>query len=194
MEQKSQNNDGNVRNQILHLTKYNRYPEVFEEVRKIVEGNPKILSFGCSNGKECRTLNEMYYKESQIDGIDINDRLISRIGEKNKNEKIRYISNINDLSKYDLIFCMSVLCLWPENRGVYPFKTFENTLKIVDDCLNVGGYLCIYNSKYLFTDTDISKRYLPVETTHQISGQVRKYNKNGRPLPAYPYFLFKKIS
>lgn len=70
--------------------------------------------------------------------------------------KIEYHSKVDSLkNKFDLIFANSVLCVWPENTGEYTFETFEETLKIIDDLLNVEGILCIYNSKYLFTETII---------------------------------------
>jgi hypothetical protein len=90
---------------------------------------------------------------------------------------------------------MSVLCRWPECDGDYPFETFEQTLGLIDNLLNNNGYLCIYNSKYLFTETELFKnKYKIVETKTKDTGFVYKYHQNKEKIKEnYPYFLFKKI-
>jgi hypothetical protein len=62
--------------------------------------------------------------------------------------------------------------------------------------LNKDGYLCIYNSKYLFTETDLFKnKYKYVDTNYKETGFVTKYHKNYKKITIqYPYFLFKKIA
>lgn len=182
-------------NQFSHATKYNRYPEYFTEVKKIVTSEysiPSILSFGCSDGSEMKSLSDIYFKESKIDGIDISKRLIDYNNKNNKNSKLKYTHDSNDLKKYDLIFCMSVLCVWPESAGSYYFADFEQVINDIDSHLNIGGYLCIYNSKYTFTDTIVSKNYITINTMIKNTGFVQKYSKEGIPISS-PYYLFKKV-
>jgi hypothetical protein len=89
---------------------------------------------------------------------------------------------------------MSVLCMWPETDGVYTFSMFSDTVNMLDALIKPGGYICIYNAKYLFTETDIFKHYKCVETNHSETGFVTKYHKTSETVQhVYPYFLFQKI-
>jgi len=185
-------------NQNNHSTSYNRYPEIFNEIKEKIPKPNKILSFGCSTGLECNTLSEIYYPNSKIIGLDINEKIIAENKSKNKIKNIEYYSKIDDLSTdFDIIFVMSVLCKWPQPQlDKYTFKTFTETLQYIDKLLNKNGYLCIYNSKYLFTETKLfKKKYEIVETKHVETGFVYKYTKNNKKInKQYPIFLFKKIS
>jgi chemotaxis methyl-accepting protein methylase len=172
-------------NQSDNYTEYNRYPEVFTEVKKIVNDNKKILSFGCSYGLECLTLKNEYFFNSEIDGYDINNNI-------QVNPNFNFYNDYNKLKTYDLIFCMSVLCKWPEDTGDYSFELFEKTLIEIDKLLNIDGYLCIYNSTYLFTESSIFSKYSIVDTEYKNTGFVTKYDKNNKIINNYPYFLFIK--
>jgi len=185
-------------NQKSHVTKIDRYPELFKEITSIIPCPNQILSFGCSTGEECITLNNLYFPNIKIIGLDINEEII--ISNKNKNiyKNIEYFSNLENITeKSDLIFANSVLCRWPESTVEnYTYQRFEHTLKFIDNLLNKDGYLCIYNSKYLFTETDLFlNKYQKIDTIHTETGFVTKYHKNNRKINFnYPYFLFKKIA
>jgi chemotaxis methyl-accepting protein methylase len=187
-----------IQNQITHATSYNRYPKIFKEVSTIIPNPRQILSFGCSNGSECNTFHEIYFKNSNIIGLDINQDVINQNKENNKYENIKYVDKIEDIdNKCDLIFVMSVLCVWPERLGEYTYETFLDTLNIIDNLLEINGYLCIYNSKYLFTDTEIfKKKYKIIETKVKETGFVYKYNYKDVKIKdnTYPYLLFQKIN
>ena len=187
-----------IQNQKSKHTEYNRYPEVFKEVKQIMPSPKQILSFGCSRGLECQTLQELYFPDIKIIGLDISDEIIINNKNNNKYKNIEYYSKLDDITeKSDIIFANSVLCIWPENEGVYKFETFENTLEIIDNLLNKDGYLCIYNSKYLFCETNlfINKKYEKINTLHKETGFVTKYHKNNEKITYdYPFFLFKKTS
>lgn len=179
-----------LRNQLSNYTKYNRYPEIFKEIKDIINEPDKILSFGCSTGKECNTLSDLYFPNSKIVGLDLKEDIIKDNILNNKNQNIEYFNNIDDLKiKYDkfkLIFAMSVLC---GNN----FKLFNNTVKYIDDLLEEDGYLCIYNAKYLFEEADVFKeKYKIVETNYKDSGFNKKYDKSNNLIENYPYILFKK--
>ena len=183
-------------NQGSNTTGYNRYPEIFKEVKEIIPSPSKILSFGCSTGQECETLHQLYFPNVKIIGLDINEEIITNNNKKNKYNNIEYHSNLDNITdKSDLIFANSVLCRWPEAHGEYTFETFEETLEIIDNLLNKDGYLCIYNSKYLFCETNlfVNEKYEKVETLHKETGFVTKYHKNSEKIMNdYPFFLFKK--
>lgn len=183
-------------NQISHSTAYNRYPKIFKEISSIIPNPKQILSFGCSKGEECNTLHELYFPNTKIIGLDISEELINENNKNNIFENIEYVSNIEKITnKSDLIFVMSVLCRWPESDGEYKFETFTNTLNIIDNLLEKDGYLCIYNSKYLFTETELfKKKYKYIATKNNETGFVFKYHINKKRLKHnYPFFLFKKI-
>lgn len=202
----------NYQNQINHHTIYNRTPEIFEEIKRINPSPSQILSFGCSTGEECETLQDLYFPNIKIIGVDIDKNIIEENIKKNKYKNIKYYSEVNNITKKsDIIFANSVLCMWPENKNFkYTFKTFEKTLELIDSLLNKDGYLCIYNSKYLFCESNVffNKKYkkintfsnkkkikFPLEKLKKISGFVTKYHKNGKKINnIYPFFLFQKTA
>lgn len=188
-----------IQNQKSHSTSYNRYPEIFKEIKDIVPSPKQILSFGCSTGIECETLHELYFPNTKIIGLDISKNLITNNIKKNKYKNIKYYSKIENIPspKSDIIFANSVLCSWHwgKEAGKYTFETFESTLELIDNLLNKDGYLCIYNSKYLFCETNIflNKKYEKIETSYKETGFVTKYHKNNKKINnSYPFFLFKK--
>lgn len=188
-----------IQNQISTFTNYNRYPDIFKEISNITPSTNKILSFGCSTGEECETLQELYFPNVNIVGLDINKKIINNNNiKKNKYKNIEYYSDIKDISgNFDLIVANSVMCIWPEQyNNIYKFETFEKTLKVIDSLLNKNGYLCIYNSKYLFCETELfNNKYEKVKTLYNDTGFVTKYHKNNNKIDyKYPFFLFKKKS
>jgi len=184
-------------NQRSIVTAYNRYPECFKTLSLLIKNPKNILSFGCSTGSETNTLSDIYFKQSNIFGLDISKDVIKKNIENNKNNKIMYYDHINKLQsnikQFDLICAMSVLCVWPEERGEYSFETFSRTLELIDSLLKKEGYLCIYNSKYVFTDTEVFKKYKVINTDCKETGFVYKYDKYGKKINNYPYFLFQKL-
>ena len=61
--------------------------------------------------------------------------------------------------------------------------------------MNKDGYLCIYNSKYLFSETNLfNTKYEKVNTSHKETGFVTKYHKNNNKINNYVFFLFKKTA
>ena len=184
----------NCVNQISHYTEYNRYPKHFEELREITKDKGEeleILSFGCSTGEEVRTLSEIYFKNARITGYDISKKIIDLLNKENKNERVRYINDIDE-KEYDIVICMSVLCRWPESMGEYKKEEFDEVIKGIDEIVKEGGYVCIYNSKYIIDETKEYERYERVKTKVKDSGFVRKYRETGEEIKGYPYYLYKK--
>ena len=187
----------NVINQISHTTCYNRHPEMFSECKGIIsDDGAKILSFGCATGEEVFTLKELYFTKNKIDGYDISKDAVQMARLRNTNSEIFFFDSLNDIleNSYDIIFCLSVLTRNPDDERTYAFEVFETTLKLIHRYLKIGGYICIWNSRYEFTDTDISQKYTPIETTHINSGFTQKFDKTftiPKEVP-YPYVLFRK--
>lgn len=182
-------------NQISNHTEYNRTPKIFEEASSNFK-KPKVLSFGCSFGKEVDTLNSLYFQGSIIHGLDIDKEIISSNNSKNTIKNIKYFDDLKNIDRdYDVIFCMSVLCRWPDNQDKYSFETYNHTLTLLDRHLNPGGIIVIYNSQYLFRDSDISLRYVPINNESLDSGFVKRWTsdysfhiKQNQPV------IFKKIT
>ena len=184
-------------NQMSNRTWYNRHPEMFNECKDIINENNKILSFGCSTGEEVYTLKDIYFPNSQIDGFDINTQLIfDNIQTYEYNENIRFFFSLDQLvpEDYDIVFCLSVLTRNPDPDKTYTFDLFEETLEIINRYIKHGGYLCIWNSLFEFTDSNVSKNYVPILTKHTDSGSTQKYYKDyiTKKETNYPFVLFKK--
>ena len=199
----------NIQSQNSTSTEYNRYPEIFEEIAKHIKSNIRILSFGCSDGSEARCLKDLYFPQAHIDGFDIKSDIIESNTEHNTYSDIMYFSDYKSLQTYDLIFCMSVLCMYPPRAQPYIFDLFDKTLMDLDKLLEVGGYIVVYNSTYRFSDSTIYSKYTSVKTSYleelkiiphekfkiklNGSGFVSKLSKNGQTVKHYPYYLFKKL-
>ncbi|HRN49598.1 MAG TPA: methyltransferase domain-containing protein [Niabella sp.] len=195
--------------QLTNTTAINRYPEIFLLVKRYFESKSNtdisFLSYGCSTGEECFSLND-YFPKANIIGVDIYGPVLRKAESANKFNNIRFMlsneTNITSAGPFDTIFAMSVLCRWEDTKGVdncsqiYPFRHFEETLELLDKNLNVGGLLVIYNSNYLFRDSAISKKYRPLfgdEITG--SGFVHKFKKTGeRELQEYKEVIFQKTT
>jgi hypothetical protein len=186
--------------QISTATSYDRYPEIFKECQLYFSNRvPKILSFGCSKGLEVKTLTEKYFLDSKIDGVDINKEMILSCKELGLSDKVSFYNHDEFVpDKYELIFCMSVLCRWPQTADLedcseeYPFSKFSDKLVEIDRYLNPGGLLVIYNSNFMFTDTELSKRYSIHQSTTE-SGFVTKFTKDNKHLnQQYPHSIFIK--
>lgn len=165
-------------------TGLNRYPEIF---KYCYEYNPKpknVLSFGCSTGEEVETLS-MFFGESNIYGVDINHSSLESCRLKFKYiDRIKTGSVIQDM-KYDLIFCMSVFCKWPDTKdledcsGLYKFTKFEQEINKIDKYIDLGGVLIIYNSNFLFSQTDLYYKYKSIGNFRE-SGFVQKFDRENK--------------
>lgn len=183
-----------AQHQLTSTTGTNRYPELFEEVRKNMFEKAaqkiSILSFGCSTGEECFSLRR-YFNNALIIGTDINKSNLAKAEKNNADENIRFIfstpENIIRQVPYEIIFCLSVLCRWEDTRYVencsalYPFEKFESTVAMLSNLLAPGGLLVIYNSNFAFEDTTVYKadQYSIIRTPSvPDSGFVYKFNKD----------------
>lgn len=192
--------------QLTSVTADNRYPELFSEVRSFFKGKEdlSILSFGCSTGQECFSLHS-YFPQSKITGVDINKSNLRKANRKNSNH-----SNINFLfstpetiikhGKYDMIFCLSVLCRWEDTKDldncahVYSFTKFSQTVSMLADQIRTGGLLIVYNSNFRFEDTDSFKDFVivPTPSVHD-SGFVHKFDADhNRVLTPHVHCVYQK--
>lgn len=177
--------------QFKNSTSYNRYPNIFSETKQYFLKNNskiKILSYGCSTGEECFSLRE-YFPEAVIVGLDIDVKNLEICKSKNQDSNIIFLEsttkNIEHNGPYDIIFCMSVLCRWPDSKelmdisNLYSFKKFEKALISLDFNLKLNGVLVLYNCNFLFSDTKIYNKYKALASPMITeSGFVQKFDKN----------------
>jgi hypothetical protein len=201
----------NERAQISNITEANRYPDVFGAVAAMVTaktGAANILSFGCSDGTECRTLAEMYFTRPGdiIVGVDINTKILETAKASNSLPRIRYETSdpktIRRLGPYDAVFAMSVLCRWPDTETmtdiseVYPFRRFQNVVRFLSSNLKRGGILAVYNSSYLVEHADLRGAIVPLHISAIASaGFVKKFGRDGREIESNysPGVIFQRI-
>ncbi len=179
-----------------HCTQFDRYPNVFKVCKDYFTHNfpskkLNILSFGCSTGEECFTLVK-YFPTSKIVGIDFDKGVLELCNKNNIYPNISFIYSADICSateKYDMIFCMSVLCKWlltvykKNISDIYEFSTFQGIVGELHNFLQINGLMIIYNSNYRFSDTSIYHKY-KVLCDQRIceSGFVNKFDRNGNLL------------
>jgi hypothetical protein len=181
-------------NQISNTTIYNRHPEIFSECLKIIGDNKTILSFGCSYS-EVKTLKDLYFVHSQIDGIDIDSNIIHNLNIRNDNTDLSYYDSFENIkTTYHVAFCMSVLTRNPDPDNSYTFELFEETLALIDKYIKLYGFICIWNSRFEFSESKVAEKYICISTDHKDSGFTQKKDKYGNlKTNDYPYILFQKI-
>lgn len=192
--------------QLTSVTANNRYPELFNEVRAATADKQtlSILSFGCSTGEECFSL-QSYFPNSKITGVDINKSNLRKANRKNTHQNIKFLFStpeaIADNGKYDMIFCLSVLCRWAdtenlENCGhIYPFSKFSQTVTMLADHIKSGGLFVVYNSNFRFEDTEAFKNF-KIMTTPAVhdSGFVHKFDsENNRIKIVHQHCVYQKM-
>lgn len=178
-------------------TKLNRYPEIFNFCNENKpKNNCKILSFGSSTGEELVSL-AMHFGESEIYGVEIDEECIKKSKIITKSvDRVKVSQCIPD-EKFDIIFCMSVLCRWPETQtindcsDIYKFEQFEDVVNEIDKHLNENGLLIIFNSNFIFEDVEISKNYESIFSSND--AQVHKFSKENKKINTnYKKCVFRK--
>lgn len=151
-----------------------RYPEIFTalDAHLWTIANPRILSFGCSDGSEVRSLRR-WFPNARIVGIDPNPAMI-RIARAHlalhPDPAISYIEGaraalVGDM-QFDAILAMAVFrhgdleTNTPDScADVLPFSRFAETVAELDKHLAPGGWMTIWNSHFRFCDTPTAMRY-----------------------------------
>ncbi|MGB6389902.1 MAG: class I SAM-dependent methyltransferase [Methyloceanibacter sp.] len=142
--------------QPMSKTALNRYPEIFAAAAAALPNARRILSFGCSSGEECATL-EKYFPNAEIVGADVNLLSLAK-AMRYWSRKIRFVyatdHTLSRLGGFDAVFCMAVLRNPRKklNAGRYPFERFEERARFLETLLRPGGILVIHNSNYRFGD------------------------------------------
>ncbi len=180
--------------QISHFTLYDRYPHLFAFAKSYFEKknhkSVNILSYGCSTGEECFSINE-YIKNANIIGVDSSLKVLAKAREHNTHSNIRFLEstpeNIHKNGPYDLIFAMAVFCRWPSSNyykdisHLYPFKRFEENITDLSEYLKKDGLLIINNTNFLLADTEVYAQYEALETPDGVEADVvPKFSKENK--------------
>lgn len=151
-----------------------RYPEIFTalDAHLWTIANPRILSFGCSDGSEVRSLRR-WFPNARIVGLDPNPAMIRTARAHlalHPDPDISYVeaSSVADLGgmQFDAILAMAVFrhgdleTNAPDNcSSVLPFSRFADAVAELDQRLNPGGWLAIWNSHFRFCETPTASGY-----------------------------------
>lgn len=151
-----------------------RYPEIFTALDAVLWNveRPRILSFGCSDGSEVRSLRR-WFPKAEIVGLDPNPAMIRTARAHlalNPDPGISYVeaAGLDALgdTKFDAILAMAVFrhgrleSEKPDSCAeVLPFSLFAQAVAALDQRLMTGGWLTIWNAHFRFSDTPTAKRY-----------------------------------
>lgn len=151
-----------------------RYPWLFQFASECLgdEQGLRILSFGCSVGKEVFSLRR-YFPTAHIKGIDVDPGNIARCLARARSEESARITFAaaattegEPTESYDAIFCLAVLCLGDlTTSGAQrcdPRLRFDDFERVVTDfgrCLKPGGLLLLHTTNFRFSDTATSQNF-----------------------------------
>ena len=131
--------------QISHMTKPQRFPIIFDTVKKLKPDAKRILSFGCSTGQEAFELARLF-PESEIVGVDIDYQSVVTARRNNPEpDRIHFHTDLGATGKYDLVLGLMVFF---SMEPPVPFKSFEYVLKDLDKHINEKALLTIYTSDH----------------------------------------------
>lgn len=161
-----------------------RYPEVFaalaDRLRSIER--PRVLSFGCSDGAELRSLRR-YLPQAELIGIDLNPRALGRAQArlaKQPDASMRYClagdTSDEPRESFDAILALAVLrhgeleAIGPADcTAVLPFAQVAVALADLDTRLKPGGWLAVWHAHFRVRDAPATAAYeaetLPFSTS-----------------------------
>ncbi|WP_295631914.1 class I SAM-dependent methyltransferase [Novosphingobium sp.] len=155
-----------------------RYPELFAALAHRLRGieRPRVLSFGCSDGAELRSLRR-YLPHAELVGIDLNPRALGRAQAHlaaHPDALMRYhlAGDTRDEPResFDAILALAVLRHGELEAGrpvdcadILPFAQATAALADLDARLKPGGWLAVWHAHYRVRDAAATAAY-PAET------------------------------
>lgn len=190
--------------QVSPYTVEDRYPELFDALAARLAGiaEPRILSFGCSNGAEVRAMRSRL-PTAWITGIDANRRNIALARNADRHPRSFYIhgARVAPDQHYDAVLAMAVFRRGalerqqPEScEAELPFARFEDAVAMLDACLKPRGWLAVWNAQFRFCDTQLANRYVVDPFRLPGEAQTLLYGPDDKRLNeiAYSEILFRK--
>ncbi|MDT0508008.1 class I SAM-dependent methyltransferase [Novosphingobium sp. MMS21-SN21R] len=151
-----------------------RYPAVFGALASRLShiSEPLILSYGCSDGSEVRSLRR-WFPHAKIVGLDPNALMIAKARDHlslHPDPGISYVeaSSPNSLGdvQFDAILAMAVFrhgelerTLPASCATILPFDRFARAVEALDRHLKPGGWLSVWNAHFRFADTQTAQNY-----------------------------------
>lgn len=151
-----------------------RYPELFEALAARLADvlRPRVLSFGCADGAEVRSLRR-WLPAAEITGIDINPRAIAEARRRlalDPDPAIRFELAADvagePAESYDAVLALAVFRHGELERdrpesctAVMPFARFAAGVEMLDRVVKPGGWLIIWNSHFRLADTALAPAY-----------------------------------
>lgn len=174
--------------QVSGRTALNRHGRIFAAAASAASTAKRVLSFGCSTGEEVHTLHH-YFPNAIIVGVDVDAAAIDAARNRWPSYQFGYPSSVSS-SSFDVIFAMSVLCRWPEQRaGSLPFADFRDACVWLDQRLVADGLLVAFNCA--FDPMEVLKGYSPVPTAIS-AGFVKVRTPAGEDREQLEHVLFRK--
>lgn len=190
--------------QVSPFTAENRYPELFDALAARLAGiaEPRILSFGCSNGAEVRALRSRL-PQAWITGVDANRMNIALARKADRHPRSLYIhaTVIAPEPQFDAVLAMAVFRRGTLEReqpnsceAELPFTRFEEGVAMWDACLKPRGWLAIWNAQFRFADTQLASHYSIDPFRLSVEPQTLLYGPDNRRLSdaSYSEILFRK--
>lgn len=191
-------------------TAEDRYPEFFAALAERLADipRPRILSFGCADGAEVRSLRR-YLPSAEIVGYDINPRAIAEARRRlalAPDPEMRFElaadPSAEPAERFDAVLAMAVFrhgelehAKPASSRDIMPFARFEQGVAMLDRLVRRGGWLAIWNSHFRFGDTALAPAY-EAEATPWSEGKplTLLYGpENQRLAASYADMLFRKL-
>lgn len=192
-------------------TSIDRYPEVFTALSAHLWQieHPVILSYGCSDGSEVRSLRR-WFPKATIVGLDPNGLMIRQARAHlalHPDPLIHYVEAntpeaLGDM-QFDAILAMAVFRhgdlerLQPTScADVLPFARFAESVALLDKRLKPGGWLSTWNAHYRFAETATADRYEARSLTFARSDPLTLlYGADDQRIAdvAYSDVIFRKI-
>lgn len=181
-----------------------RYPPIFIDLKRLLtdgetqgsgsassksnqsisKSSLKILSYGCGDGAETRTLRK-YFPTALVDGVD-DAGTITQNTANNTDSLLRYFQTGSKLAHgtYDAVLAMSALGSQAATSHL-PYSKFADTMEFLDSLLRPGGFLVMYNSNYPFDEFEGAKRYKSAAEGCNIANEnvVDKLDQKGSTSP-----------
>lgn len=155
-------------------TAEDRYPDLFDALALRLAGiaRPRVLSFGCADGSEVRSLRR-WLPDAEIVGFDINPRAIAEARRRldhDPDPAIRFElagdPSGEPAESFDAILALAVFrhgqleqTAPGSSCEIMPFARFEHGVAMLDRLVRPGGWLAVWNSHFRFADTALAKGY-----------------------------------